>query len=169
MSDQPGPAAAAIGKIESAFGAAGLQPSRVNVGPAVAVVGTTSRFRWRWIATKLNVCMYAAWFLPATPVEMLDQYLAAACQDAIDRKGAMRGMQTGVAAITVAILDSATPEQVAWASTPHGRRFAALTFPVMVDASTRRVVRPERMVLGGIYTGYLKELVSTHIEGPITH
>ena len=169
MSEQSGPAVAAIGKIEAAFGASGLQPARANIGQAVAVVGTTSRFRWRWMATKLNVCIYAAWFLPGTTVEMLDHYLAAACQDAIDRKGALRGLQTGVAAITAAIVDSATPEQVAWAATPHGRRFAAITFPVLVDAGTRRVVRPERMVLGGIYTGYLQELVRTHIEAPISH
>ena len=169
MSEPPSPAAVAIGKIEAGFAAAGLQPSRANIGQAVAVVGTTSRFRWQWMATKLNVCIYAAWFIPGTPVEMLDQYLAAACQDAIDRKGALRGLQTGVAAITVAIVDSPTPEQIAWASTPHGRRFASITFPVLVDAGNRRVVRPERMVLGGIYTGYLQELVRTHIEAPINH
>jgi hypothetical protein len=100
---------------------------------------------------------------------MLDVYLDAACQDAIARKGALRGVQTGVSAIAVAVVDRATADLVAWASKPHGRKFAAITFPVLVDASSRSVTRPERMVLGGIYLGYLKDLVDTNVARPITN
>ena len=163
---EPNPAAVAIGRIEAALQALG--PYRETIGPVTAVVALTSKFRWRWMATLLHTFIYAAWFHPGTPVEALDQYLAAACQHAIDKKGALRGMQIGVAAITIALVDNATPEQVGWASRPHGRRFAAIAFPVLVDATARRTVRPERMVLGGIYTGYLQELVTTYVQKPIS-
>lgn len=163
---EPNPAVVAIGTIET-----GLKPLgayRDTIGPATAAIALTSRFRWRWMATLLHTFIYAAWFHPGTPVETLDQYLAAACQYAIDKKGALRGMQVGVAAVTVAIVDNATAEQVEWAAHPHGRRFAAIAFPVLVDATARRVIRPERMVLGAIYTGYLQELVRTYVETPIS-
>ena len=119
------------------------------------------------MATKLNAFIYVASFLPGTTPAFLDQFLAAAIQNAINRKGALRGLQTGVAAVTVAVVDSATPEQVAWAAQPHGRRFAAITFPVVADASSRRAVYPQRMVLGGIYTGYLQELVRAYVESQL--
>jgi hypothetical protein len=164
----PTPAALIVGRVETAMYAAGLQPARATIGGPVAVVGGTSEFRWQWMATRLNSFIYVASFTPGTTVEVLDGYLKAACQDAINRKGANRGLQSGVAAVTVAIVDNATTEQAAWAMKPHGRRFAAITFPVLVDATTRRVVFPERMVLGGIYAGYLKDLVRTHVEVPIS-
>ncbi len=149
--------------------AAGLQPTRAVIGGPTAVVGGTSEFRWQWMATRLNTFIYVASFAPATTAPVLDQYLAAACQGAINRKGANRGLQSGVAAVTVAIVENATPEQAGWAAKPHGRRFAAITFPVIVDAATRKAAFPERMVLGGIYAGYLKDFVRAHVEGPISH
>jgi hypothetical protein len=121
------------------------------------------------MGTKLYAFIYAASFLPGTSAAFLDQFLDAAIQNAINRKGALRGFQIGVAAVTVAVVDSATPEQVAWASQPHGRRFAAITFPVLADASSRRVVYPQRMVLGGIYLGYLQELVRSNVETQVTN
>jgi hypothetical protein len=156
-----------VGKVEAAMLAAGLQPTRATIGGPIAVVGGTSEFRWQWMATRLNTFIYVASFTAGTTTQVLDDYLKAACQDAINQKGANRGLQSGVAAVTVAIVDSATPEQAAWAAKPHGRRFAAITFPVLVDAATHKTVFPERMVLGGIYAGYLKDLVKRHVEGPI--
>ena len=106
---------------------------------------------------------------------MLDSYLAAACEDAIHREGATWGFQAAVAPITVAVIDRATPEDEAWAARPHGRRlldrrrgpFSAITFPVLADPAAGQVVRPEHMILGGIYTGYLKGLVRQYVEGPL--
>ena len=72
-----------------------------------------------------------------------------------------------MAAVTVAVIDNATNDEQAWAVKPHGRRFAAVTFPVLADPSAKRVIRPERMVLGGIYTGYLQDLVRTYVEAAV--
>ena len=79
----------------------------------------------------------------------------------------MRGAQSGVAAVTVVAIDGVAPEVEMWATKPHGRRFAALTFPVLAEVAAAKVVRPERMLLGGIYTGFLKDLVRQYVETPM--
>lgn len=164
----PGTVFDLVARIEAAMAAGGMNPVVRTVGGPQVVVGYTSAFRLQWMATKLHTLIYVCAFPPGSAVSgELDIYLAAACQDAIDKKGAWRGMQVGVAAIAVAAIDHATPDDEMWAGTPHGRRFAAIAFPVVADPSTRRVIRPERMVLGGIYRGYLKDLVRKYVEGAL--
>jgi hypothetical protein len=68
--------------------------------------------------------------------------------------------------IVVAVAESADQAAYGWASSPHGRQFAALPFPVLADASTSPVARPRRMVLGGIYKAYFQSLVERHVAGP---
>jgi hypothetical protein len=165
------PAASAselVTRIEAGLASGGLRPARAPIAGSDTVVGGTSEFKWRWMATTLNSFLYVAAFQPGSAASgVLDAYLAAACQDAINQKGAMRGFQSGVAAITVAVIDHATPQDEAWAAKPHGRRFAAITFPVLADPAAGKVVRPDRMILGGIYTGYLQGLVRQYVEGPL--
>ncbi|HEY8634009.1 MAG TPA: hypothetical protein VIO34_03530 [Candidatus Dormibacteraeota bacterium] len=164
----PASAADLVARVEAALAAGGLQPIRTTVAGHMGVVGSTSAFKWRWMATKLNSFVYIAAFNPGSAASgALDQYLAAACQDAIDKKGLMRGAQSGVAAVTVAAIDHATPEDEAWAAKPHGRRFAAITFPTLADPATGKVIRPQRMILGGIYKSYLQDLVKQYVEGPL--
>jgi hypothetical protein len=173
------PAASAselVARIESALAAGGLQPIRATIAGIDTVVGATSEFRWRWIAATLNSFLYVAAFQPGSGASgVLDSYLAAACEDAIHREGANWGFLPAVAPITVAVIDRAAPEDEAWAARPHGRRnlgqrsrpFAAITFPVLADPAAGKVVRPERMIIGGIYTGYLQGLVRQYVEGPL--
>jgi len=173
------PAASAselVARIESAFAAGGLQPARVTIAGIDAVVGGTSEFRWLWIAATLNSFLYVAAFQPGSAASgVLDSYLAAACEDAIHREGANWGFQPAVAPITIAVIDRAAPQDEAWAARPHGRQFlggrrgpfAAITFPVLADPAGGKVVRPERMIIGAIYTGYLQGLVRQYVEGPL--
>lgn len=173
------PAASAgelVTRIESALAAGGLQPIRTTIAGSDTVVGGTSEFRWRWIAATLNSFLYVAAFQPGSAASGgLDSYLAAACEDAIHRPGANWGFQPAVAPITVAVIDRAASEDEAWAMRPHGRQFlgrgshpfAAITFPVLADPAGGKVVRPEHMIIGGIYTGYLKGLVRQYVEAPL--
>ncbi len=156
-----------VQRIHTSLAEAGLQPAMVNIAGFNTVVGGSSTFRWQWMATKLHWFVYATVMAPGTRAEALDQYLDDACQDAINRKGLMRGAQSGVAAVTVVAIDGVAPEVERWATKPHGRRFAALTFPVLAEVGARRVVRPERMMLGGIYTAFLKDLVRKYVEIPM--
>jgi hypothetical protein len=167
LSSQDGPFEL-VSRVEAALAAGGLKPVVRDVGGPQVVVGATSAFRLQWMATRLHTLIYVSAFQPGSAADgVLDEYLAAACQDAIDQKGAWRGVQVGVSAIAVAAIDHATPQDEMWAARPHGRRFAAIAFPVVADPSTRRVIRPEKMVLGGIYAGYLQDLVRKYVERPL--
>ena len=156
-----------VERIHSTMSGAGLQPEMTSIAGFNTVVGGSSTFKWQWMATKLHWFIYATVMAPGTPADALDRYLDGACQDAINRKGGMRGAQSGVAAVAVVAIDGVAPEVEQWAVRPHGRRFAALTFPVLAEVAAAKVVRPERMMLGGIYTGFLKDLVKQYVETPM--
>jgi hypothetical protein len=174
-------AAELVTRIESALAAGGLQPARATIAGSDTVVGGTSEFKWRWIAATLNSFLYVAAFQPGSAaLGVLDSYLAAARDDAINHEGAMWGFQPLVSAITVAVIDRATPQDEAWAARPHvrflgngilgvgpRRPFAAITFPVLADAAAGKVVRPDRMIVGAFYTGYLQDLVRQYVEAPL--
>lgn len=156
-----------VQRIHTTMSSTGLQPGMATIAGFSTVVGGSSTFKWQWMATKLHWFVYATVMAPGTPADALDRYLDEACQDAINRKGVMRGAQSGVAAVSVVAIDGVAPEVEQWATKPHGRRFAALTFPVLAEVGAGKVVCPERMVLGGIYTGFLKDLVKQYVEAPM--
>src|SRR5437879_13864309 len=88
-----------VERIHTTLAGAGLQPGMVNIAGFNTVVGGSSTFKWQWMATKLHWFVYATVMAPGTPSDALDRYLDDACQDAINRKGGMRGAQSGVAAV----------------------------------------------------------------------
>jgi hypothetical protein len=148
-------------RIRSSTEAAGMEPTTELLSGRSALVARTSAFRWRWMATKLHTFLVASVVPPGTD---LDVFLRAATDHAIANKGGLpRGLQTGSAIVAVAITSGATESDLAWGSTPHGRQFAAISFPVLVDAANGTVVHPQRMVIGAIYTGYLKGIVAEHV------
>jgi hypothetical protein len=159
----------AVGQVAQSTAAAGMDTSWTTLLDTQTLVARTSQFRWRWFATRLHTFVVAAPFPTdtATP-DRLDRFLEAATAYAKDNKGGLpRGLQTGVAVIVVAVAGSAEPPAYQWAAAPHGRKFAALPFPVLVDTSTEQVVRPRRMLLGGVYLSHLKSVVDRHVAGPL--
>lgn len=148
---------------------AGMNPTMATLDGNEVLVARTSQFRWAWMATRLHTFLIASPFPPgsATPAG-LDAFLAAATQYAQANKGGLpRGMQTGVAVLVVAVTEHADQAAHQWAAAPHGRQFATLPFPVLADTATQQVTRPDRMLLGGIYSKYLKGLVDQHVAGPV--
>ena len=146
-----------------------MEPQQLTFLGRPSLVARTSRFRWRWVATRLHTFVIASDFVDVTPNRVdLDAFLDAGVQYALEHKGGLpRGLQTGTATITVALTRQLHAATMEWAQTVHGRRFAAFPFPVLVDLSTRKVTRPERMIVGGIYSSYLQTMVDTHIRAPI--
>lgn len=151
----------ALARIEQAAGAAGMQPVRVTLGSGrPALAGRTSEFRWRWMATRLHTFLVAAPFPPGTGPAELDAFIGEATRYAKDNKGGLpRGLQTGVAALVVAVTSGASPAAVEWASEVHGRQFATIPWPVLVDTASGTVTQPQKMKLGGVYKAYLQEMV----------
>jgi len=70
--------------------------------------------------------------------------------DRTPQRGITRG-PIGVAAIAAIAMGSLGPQARAWAATPHGRRFAAIAYPVAIGAATGEIVQPRRMIIGGIF------------------
>jgi hypothetical protein len=160
----------ALARIEHAAGASGLQPVRVTLGSGrPALAGRTSEFRWRWIATRLHTFLVAAPFPPETGPAELDGFIAEATRYAKDSKGGLpRGLQTGVAALVVAVTSGPSPGAVEWASAVHGRHFAAVPWPILVDTASETVTQPQKMKLGGIYKAYLQEMARKVVVAPVT-
>jgi len=161
----------AMGRIQAAAVAAGMQPARTPlIYGRDALVGRTSEFKLlRWMATKLHTFLVAAPFPAGVTAAELDTFMGAALQHASSNKGGLpRGFQTGVAAIVVAVTQRPSPEAVAWATKVHGRNFAAFPWPVLVDIESHTAVQPNRMVIGGLYSSYLKGLGRSLAIEPIT-
>ena len=159
----------AIVRIGQSTAQAGFTTYDDSLNGVRVLVARTSQFRIRWIATKLHTFLVATVFPPgtATPVQ-LDGFMQAAVGYGRAHKGGLPvGLQTGLAAISVAVAEHADPAAQAWAATPHGRKFGMLTFPVLLDVTTGAVTRPPRLIVGGIYSGYLKGIVARHVVAAV--
>lgn len=153
-----------LGRIEASLAKGGFKMTRDSVGGRQAVIGRTSAFRMKWLATRLHTFVLAAVFEGATArPDKLDRFMEESSEYARTMKGGLpRGLQTGTVAVTVAVAESAK-EAGDWAVNPHGRKFAALTFPVLVDVAGRSVACPKRMVIGAVYVPYLRQVVADHV------
>ena len=100
----------ALARIEHAAGRPGCSRSGSRWSGRPAFAGRTSELRWRWIATRLHTFPVAAPFPPETGPAELDGFIAEATRYAKDSKGGLpRWLQTGVAALAVAVTSRASP------------------------------------------------------------
>jgi hypothetical protein len=153
--------------IASSAASAGMEVSHVEVLGRPTVVARTSQFRMKWFATRLHTFLFGAGF-NRTSAQELDAFMDEASRYATDNKGGLpRGLQTGTAAIVTAITELGDSTLDEWALKPHGRRFAAMTFPVLADVTRRTVVRPQRMFIGAVYTSYLQQVVDDHVTSAL--
>jgi hypothetical protein len=137
-------------------------------GTAV-LAGRRSDFRWRWLGVRLQTSVLVADLgFAGTAPSVLESFLQDATGWAVERgPGRMLGVQRGVAAIAAAVLPELTPAARTWASTPHGRSFAVIAFPVAIGLRTGEVVNPRRMVVGGVFSSFLKGVVSDVLVAPL--
>jgi len=138
-----------------------------QIGPIIALVGYRARFRMRWMASTLHlftVVVPAPWTVTAAALERFGN-------DAIDfadsRKGALRGFQSGVAAIPVLVGPDIQPDAKEYAQTQILRRYAAFAWPAVVDLTERRVYRHEgRVAIGAVFSGYLRAQTALALPEP---
>lgn len=144
----------------------GFSVSEGTFDGAPVLVGTRSDFRWIWFATRLHTFVLATTFSSSVDEETLNQFLSSACQYAVRHKGGLpRGLQTGCAALAIAVVGEETPAVAHWAGRMHGRRFAAIPYPVALITTSGRVLTPRRFVLGAIYARHLQR-VATEVVAP---
>jgi hypothetical protein len=137
------------------------------LGPVNAVVGYRSDFLPQMMFSKLHL------FTVATAVEEISAF---AVEDFIkqvgtygkDAKGAMRGMQSGVATFAVLVGDRVHPDAVAAAVQPAKIEFAVRTQPVVVDLSTGVVhTFRGRQLWGFAMNGYLRRKLNLYVPDPV--
>lgn len=154
--------------VAASTGAAGFDVKRLTRGDYPLVVARTSQFRWKWFASRLHTFIYAA-ELPlseATPAG-LDAFLDEAGKYARSNKGGMpAGLQTGTAAVAVAVVSGTRAELDLWAK-PHGSKFAGIVFPVLADVERGNVAHPARLIIGASYSKYLREMVQEHVTSHV--
>jgi hypothetical protein len=155
--------------VRAALDSRGFEVSWAEVAGRPVEVGQRSDFRWRWFAVRLHTAVIVATFTDEQARRAaLDEFLAAASRWAVQHRHGSRllGLQSGTAAVTVVVLPDGAGEATAWASQSHGQRFAALAYPVAVDLRAGSVVQPKRMVVGGIFAGFLRGVVRDVVQVP---
>jgi hypothetical protein len=132
------------------------------------LVARRSDFRWRWFATRLHTTVTVATFDEAVDPWKLDEYLEAGGRAARTAVRGVRGMQTGAAVVGVAVLPTLSDAARAWASQPHGHKFASIAYPVAVGLSPPEVVELRRMRMGVVYRHFLRGIVADVITAPLS-
>jgi hypothetical protein len=156
--------------VRTALGSRGFEVSRAEVGGRAAITARRSDFRLRWFAVRLHTAVIVASFDAAEAHRAeLDTFLEASSRWAIaNRRGrGLLGLQSGTAAVAVAVLPDGAGEAPAWASEPHGHHFAALAYPVAADLQAGTVVEPRRMRIGGIFRSFLRGVVRDVVAAPM--
>ena len=137
-----------------------VTPSLHVAGTAV-LLGQTSAFRWRWMATRLHLLMYVQ-AGGAVTVDRLEQLTVATMEHALASKGALRGLQVGVAAVPVLIGAQVDEGARQYAEHHILRRYAGFAWPVVIDATSGAVHRHTgRPAVGSFYTSWMKEQIDT--------
>lgn len=144
----------------------GSRVSRVQLPGGAALVGYRSKFKLAWAATKLHL------FTVLYPTDLASpMQLDALSQDALDyakaTKGALRGLQSGVAIIPVLVARSVSDQARAAALARPEKKFAAFVLPAVVDLTTGQTFSYSgRFVWGGVYAKWMRARVAATVPPP---
>lgn len=125
------------------------------------LVGHMSQFRLRWMAVRIHLLVYVQ-TVDTVTIDGLERFTLASMQRAIAAKGALRGLQVGVAVAPIQIGASVTDGARRYAQHQILLRHGAFAWPVAIDATSGEVHRHTgRPLAGWIYTKWMREQVDT--------
>ena len=121
----------------------GSSVSVVSLTGGPAVVGYQSRFRLRWMATKLHLFTVVV-SVPQATIDVVSSVTAQGIDYAKKTKGKFRGFQSGVAVIPVVVAAEVLADARAAVETRPAKSFAVITLPAIVDIkkAARRIATP---------------------------
>lgn len=127
------------------------------------VIGYDKQFRWSWMATQLNTFIMASDLTDQTiTVETIENHL----KESFDysRKnynGWLRGLQSGVGVISILISENVSEDaKVYCKKLKSGKKWAAFTIPVVIDATTKEVFFFDKKPMWGrIYFSFFKKTI----------
>lgn len=136
-----------------------------TVTPEVPLAGThvlmgqTTQFRWSWMATRMYLLAYVQTVDTVTAAG-LESFGLACLEHALAAKGALRGLQVGVAAVPIQIGAHVEDAARELAERKIQRRYAAFSWPVAIDASSGKVSRHTgRPAIGAAYSSWMREQI----------
>src|ERR1700677_2208559 len=112
----------------------GNEVAEVQFSGGPVVVGYQSKFRLRWLATKLHLFTIVA-CAPAVTAELLQRITAESFSYANNMKGTFRGLQSGFAVVPAVVSEHVLPDARQLVERRPAHHWAALTLPVVVDLS----------------------------------
>jgi hypothetical protein len=129
------------------------------------LVGYRSQFRLRWLA-KINLFAVVTETQVAT-ASTVEGYTKRALDYGIAQKGRFRGLQNGVAVISVVVANAADQGAITSAKTYLTRRPGAFAWPVLVDMSSGIRYRHEgRVLIGGFFANWMREQIDDVVPEP---
>ena len=150
-----------VDDISTRLRAAGYEVELRAIGGMPALTGYRSDFRLRWVASRLHTFVTVR-SVPVVTAGELEAFAQASLEYTKAAKGAMRGVQSGVAAIAVLVGDRVEEDAAQYARTQLVRNFAAFAWPVTVDLSTgERSSHRGRPTLGAVFTGWMRQQIAT--------
>jgi hypothetical protein len=153
--------------VKKQLAADGAQVSEAQLPSARAVVGYTSKFRWKWLATKLHLFTLAV-YAPELNVATYTQIVKEAADYGVQQKGTLRGLQVGVAVNVIIATRALDTETAQLASSRPPKGFAKLATPAVVDiVQAQTYTYTGKIMWGALYTSWLRERLQAalpHIE-----
>ena len=127
------------------------------------VIGYEKLFKWRWFATQLNTFIVAIDLGDTLVTEELMERMLGQSFDYSKKnyKGWPRGLQSGVGVVTILISKHLDAGVIEYCKTlKSGKKWAAFTVPVVIDAASNQVHCFEKNPMWGrIYYPYFKDLI----------
>jgi hypothetical protein len=118
------------------------------------------------MATKLHLFTLAV-STPWATQQTLERFSNDALDFAAAKKGRLKGLQKGVAAIPVLVAEAVEPAAAEWARSALVRRYAAFAWPTVVDLHEGIVHQHVGSVtLGGIYASYMRQQITLALPDP---
>ncbi len=140
----------------------GCELATEDWGGVPLFVGYRADFKLRWMATKLHLFTIVA---PAMMItgSAVETFTNSALDYVLDRKGQLRGMQSGVAVFPALIGTQIEPQALTWAQQKQRVRFAAVARPVVVDSSTGTAASFRgNAALGFVYSAHLRRKLDAY-------
>jgi len=98
------------------------------------VVGTQSKFRLIWLASRLNLFTVVSW-QPTATAELLTKLTVDSLSYANEMKGTFKGLQSGLGVIPALVSEHVLADACQLAERRPAKHFAAFTLSVVIDLS----------------------------------
>jgi hypothetical protein len=144
----------------------GSEVSTVQLPSGSALVGYRGQFKLAWMATKLHLFTVVV-AVPQATASLLYTLTSESAQYAKSTKGALRGLQSGVAVIPALVSYDVQPDAREYAQSRPEKAFALFHLPAVVDlAAGQTYSYTGRMIWGGIYASWLRAHLAATLPSP---